>query len=99
MLIGTPLYAAGIERGDRLVSLAGRPTVTEADVQAVLASRKPGDQIPAVVVSRDGRRETSITLAEDPAVEVVTFEQAGLELTDAARTFREAWMRSRVAAR
>ncbi len=99
VLIGTPLYAAGIERGDRLVSLAGRPTVTEADVEAVLASRKPGDQVPAVVVSRDGRRETSITLAEDPTVEVVTFEQAGLELPDAARTFREAWMRSRVAVR
>jgi predicted metalloprotease with PDZ domain len=96
VLIGTPLYAAGIERGDRLVSLGGRPTVTEADVEAVLSSRKPGEQLPAVVVSRDGRRETSITLAENPAVEVVTFEAVGRELPETARAFREAWLGSRV---
>ncbi len=97
VLIGSPLYAAGIEPGDRLVSLGGRPTVTEADVDAVLSQRKPGDQVPAVILSRDGRRETSITLAENPAVEVVTFEAAGMELSDAAKAFREAWLRSRVA--
>ena len=97
-LIGTPLYAAGIERGDRLVSLGGRPIVTEADVEAVLASRKPGDQLPAVIIGRDGRRETSVTLGESPEVEVVTFEAAGMPLPDEARTFRDAWMRSRVAA-
>jgi predicted metalloprotease with PDZ domain len=98
VLIGTPLYAAGIERGDRLVSLGGRPVVTEADVEAVLASRKPGDQVPAVIAGRDGRRETSITLTENPAVEVVTFEAAGMPLSEEARAFREAWMRSRVRA-
>jgi predicted metalloprotease with PDZ domain len=98
VLIGTPLYAAGIERGDRLVSLGGRPVVTEADVEAVLASRKPGDQVPAVIVGRGGRRETSVTLAESPEVEVVTFEAVGMPLSEEARAFREAWMRSRVAA-
>ena len=98
VLIGTPLYASGIERGDRLVSLGGRPVVTEADVEAVLASRKPGDQVPAVIVGRDGRRETSVTLAESPAVEVVTFESAGMPLSEEAKAFREAWMRSRVPA-
>lgn len=95
VLIGSPLYAAGVERGDRLVSLAGRATTTEADVEAVLASRKPGERVPAVIVSRDGRREVTLELAESPQVEVTTFETAGRAVTPEIVAFRSAWMGSK----
>jgi predicted metalloprotease with PDZ domain len=99
VLVGTPLYAAGIEKGDRIVSLDGRATVTAADVDAVLGGRKPGDQLPALILSRDGRREATITLAEDPRVEVVTFETAGIPVSDAVAAFRDAWMASKAVKR
>ena len=94
-LIGTPAYAAGIERGDRLVSLAGRATVTAADVEAVLGSRRPGEAVPAVVIGRDGRRDVTLTLAESPRLEVVTYEEAGMPVSEAVRAFRERWMASK----
>ena len=96
VLVGTPLYEAGIESRDRLVSLAGRTTTTEADIDAVLSGLKPGATIPAVIIGRDGRRETTITVAESPRVEVVTFESAGMAVTPAITTFRDAWMGSKV---
>ena len=98
-LIGTPAYAAGLERGDRLVSLAGRSTVTAADVEAVLGSRRPGETVPAVIIGREGRREVNVTLAESPRLEVVTYEEAGMPVSDAIREFRERWMASKAVGR
>ncbi len=81
--VGSPLYEAGVERGDRLVSLDGRRTVTEADVDAVLSGKRPGDVIPTVIIGRTGRRETSVRLQEDFRLEVV----AGT-----ATPLRNAWL-------
>ena len=96
VLIGTPLYEAGIDSRDRLVSLAGRATTTQADVDAVLSGLTPGATVPAVIISRDGRRATTIRVAESPRVEVVTFESAGIPVTPAITAFRDAWMGSKV---
>lgn len=96
ILIGTPAYAAGIEHGDRLVSLGGRQVVTAADVDAALSGQKPGNTIPAEIVGHDGRRAVTITLAESPQLEIVTFEEAGMPVSDEIRAFRESWMASRV---
>lgn len=69
--VGSPLYDAGVERADRLVSLDGRRTITEADVDAVLSGKRPGDVIPAVIIGRTGQREVSVTLQEDFRLEIV----------------------------
>lgn len=81
--VGSPLYEAGVERGDRLVSLDGRRTITEADVDAVLSGKRPGDQITAVIIGRTGRREVPVRLQEDFRLEVV----AGT-----ATPLRRAWL-------
>jgi len=96
VLVGTPAYVAGIAQGDRLVSLAGRGTVAVADLDNVLSSLKPGARIPAVIMSRDGRREVVLVLAEDPRMEIVPYEMAGLPVTTAIRDFRESWLGSKV---
>ncbi len=93
--IGSPLYAAGIERGDRLVTLAGRALVTSADLDAALSDRKAGAVVPAVIIGREGRKEVPITLAEDFTLEVVTFEKAGRPVTRAIERFRLGWMAPR----
>lgn len=93
--IGSPLYAAGIERGDRLVSVAGRALVTSADLDAALSDRKAGAVVPAVIIGREGRKEVPITLAEDFTLEVVTFEKAGRPVTRAIERFRLGWMAPR----
>ena len=40
-------------------------------------------------------QSVEVTLEEDPAIEVVTYEDAGLEVTSAIRNFRSEWLDSR----
>lgn len=97
-LVGTPLYAAGVAQGDRLVSLDGRAIATTEDVAAALAARSPGDAIPLVAESRGTTLRATLTLAENPRLTAVTFEQAGRALTEEIRRFRAAWLGSKAGA-
>jgi predicted metalloprotease with PDZ domain len=81
--VGSPLYDAGVERGDQLVSLDGRRTITEADVEAVLSGTRPGATIPAVIIGRTGQRRVSLTLQEDFRLEIVA---------EATTPLRDAWL-------
>lgn len=92
-IVGTPIYAAGMEQGDYLVSLAGRPVTAPDDVTEILQSRRPGDVIPVVFESRGTRHEASITLAASPRLVAELYEQAGRPVTPAMRALRAAWLR------
>lgn len=94
-LIGSPIYDAGLDRGDRIITLDGRNVASESDVAAILAARAPGDRIQVTFEQRGQTRTATITLAEDPTLEVVTFEKAGRPVSDEVRAFRDAWLGSR----
>jgi hypothetical protein len=73
--------------------LDGQNVRTFADVSALLRRRAPGDTIVVVFADRSGASRTSkITLAEDPAMEIVPIEAAGGTLTEAQRAFRQGWL-------
>jgi len=44
---------------------------------------------------RAGRRDASVTIAENPALQVVTFEDAGRNPTDQQLAFRAKWLSTR----
>ena len=91
---GTPAYAAGLDRGDLVVSIDGQ-AATMAAWQAVLR-RRPGEVVRLTIERRDGTRAAvTLTLAADPTIQVVAAETIG-PLSDAARSFRDAWLRTRV---
>lgn len=93
-VIGSPLYEAGVDRGDWIVSLDGRRLRRRADLEAILRAHGPGETVSLVFESRDGRHEASVVLAEDRRLEVVTYEVAGRTPTDAMQTFRDPWLSS-----
>jgi S1-C subfamily serine protease len=91
----SPVYAAGLERDDRILSIGGTPVTTEAMVREAIGRRKPGDTVAIDFERRGGERVTStLHLVADPRVEAVTFEEAGRPLTEAHRRFRRAWLGS-----
>lgn len=96
VLVGTPAYLAGLETGDRILSLDGRAITSPGDVGAILAARPIGDQIEIVFESRGQRVEGRVDLTSDPRLEVVTFEEAGREVTASIRAFRSDWLASKV---
>lgn len=90
---GTPAFAAGLERGDIVTSIAGQAFTTLA---AALKDRKPGDALaiefrrPSGVVVK-----STLTLGEDPALQAVTVESTGGTLTAEQQAFRESWVGSK----
>ncbi len=94
-MAGTPLYEAGVDRGDQLVSAGGSPIRSEADWRSLIGSRAPGDEVPLVLRQRGREVRTTLRLTADPRVEVVPLERAGESPNEAQRAFREAWLRSR----
>ena len=97
-LVGTPLYEAGLDRGDRIIALAGRPVRSDDDVNAVLAAHAPGDVVEIRYEQRGREVTATLRLAEDPRLEVVTYERAGRPVTAEIRRFREAWLGSKAGA-
>ncbi|MFV1988917.1 MAG: M61 family peptidase, partial [Gemmatimonadota bacterium] len=93
--IGSPLYEAGVDRGDLIASIGDRTLTSAADWQAVRRTHAPGDETTIVFESRGRRKTAQIRFSADPRLEVVTFESAGMPVTDAMREFRGAWTDSR----
>ena len=87
-----PMYSAGLDQDDELQQMDGRRINGDGDVAAVLQKRKPGDTIPIVFIDRTGVPKTvSISLGEDPHVDVVPAETGGT-LSAAQKAFRERWL-------
>ncbi len=92
--IGTPLYEAGLDRGDVIVTIGGAPVRDAGDVDEVLRRHGAGDRIAVRYRTRGGARDTTLEIGADPDLEVVTFEAAGREVAEAVRAFRSRWLGS-----
>jgi predicted metalloprotease with PDZ domain len=92
--IETPAYAAGLDVDDELRQMDGARLTTTEEVGSILRRHRPGDAIPVVVVDRTGlTRSTTLTLKEDPRIELLPVESAGGSLTPGQRAFRDRWLR------
>ncbi len=94
-LIGSPLYEAGVERGDRILSIGGLSIRSDADWQAAKAAQRPGDVTQITFEQRGVRRNMRLGVALDPRVAVVPVEKAGGEFTSAQQMFRGDWLGSK----
>ncbi|MDH3223738.1 MAG: M61 family peptidase [Gemmatimonadota bacterium] len=91
----TPLYRAGIERDDVLVSLDGEALIGARVFNGVLDAHRPGDRIPVVWRSRGGEFVGEIVVESDPNLTVRPAEAAGGSLSAGARAFRNEWLSPR----
>lgn len=95
-LVGTPVYKAGLDAGDVILKADGQDLKDEQAFDELVASKKPGDKITVDYHNRTGDHQTTITLEENPYLEVVTYEQAGMQLSKEQQDFRNAWLSSKV---
>ncbi|HEX5069285.1 MAG TPA: hypothetical protein VFV78_03645 [Vicinamibacterales bacterium] len=91
---GTPVYDAGIDLGDTIMTIDGEAATAAA--WAALSTRKPGDPVPLTIRRRDGKT-VSVTLAikPDPTVIIDDLAVSGA-LTPEQKAFREAWVSTKV---
>jgi predicted metalloprotease with PDZ domain len=91
-----PMYAAGADEDDEIQRIDGTQIFSMEDFSSVLRRHKPGDRVSLTFLRRGGEAKTaSLTLQEDPEVEVVAIENAGGVLTAAQRAFRQRWLGAR----
>jgi predicted metalloprotease with PDZ domain len=96
---GGSLYRAGVDRGDRIFGVDGTATPSADALTAALRGHAAGETVRLDVLQRGVRHEVPVTLVENPGVEVVTYEKAGMPVTDAMRTLRRQWLGSKAGGR
>jgi predicted metalloprotease with PDZ domain len=93
---GCPAFEAGLDQGDAILALDGKPLDGRTTLASVLKLHKPGDRIGVSFRRRNGTTGTAtITLKGNPAMEVVAVESAGNTMTSEQKQFRSAWLGSR----
>lgn len=89
-----PLYAAGLDRGDRIERVGGRQIRSEKDFTKAVGRLKPSEMV-TLLVSQRGlpARPVQLTVAADPAVKVVRAETVvGQPVTDGQKALRRRWL-------
>lgn len=94
-LHGSPIFDAGLDRGDRIVAWEGKPIRNDAELNAWLHAHKPGDQVQLSVDSRSGHRDVNVTLRESPALQILPYERVGRAPSPDMLTLRNAWLSSK----
>ncbi|MDR3713672.1 MAG: PDZ domain-containing protein [Puia sp.] len=88
----TPLYDAGLDIDDQITKLGDRPIHTNDDLITALAAHTPGEKLDIVYLHREEEKTATIVLKEDPALEVVSFENKGMTVSPEMLRFRQDWL-------
>ena len=86
-MIGSPLYDAGLDRGDLIVSIDRLKIKSQGKWTNALSRYQPGDTATIRFIQRGIERSSEITFDESPLLEIVLDDAS-----DAQHAFREAWL-------
>ncbi|WP_069129950.1 M61 family metallopeptidase [Rhodohalobacter halophilus] len=88
-IVGSPIYEAGINRNDEIVSIDGVSLASVNSIDEILSSKSPGDQV-EVTFNRLGEEySVNIELAEDPSIRTGLIER----LSESQTEKRSAWLK------
>ena len=91
-LRGTPVYDAGLDIDDKILSIDNQDVRTIADLNTVLSRLHPSAAVDIRYLHRNEEKKATIRPIENPAMSVITFEQAGRPVTPAIQQFRKSWL-------
>jgi predicted metalloprotease with PDZ domain len=91
-LRGTPIYDAGLDVDDKIISIDNQDIRTYSDLAAVLDRLQPGNPVNIRYQHRNEERTARITPRENSGLLVESFETAGLAVTPAISQFRQSWL-------
>jgi predicted metalloprotease with PDZ domain len=94
-LRGTPLYDAGLDIEDKIISIDNQDIRMFSDLTAALDRIHPGNSVNIRYLHRNEDRTTRITPQENPGSIVESFETASLPVTTAITKFRQSWLGTR----
>lgn len=92
---GSPIFGAGMSNGDILLRVDNAVIRNQQQLDLLLSRKSPGERVMLEYQSLGETRSAAVDLAEDPTLELILFEDAGLELTDEMIEFRNNWLGSK----
>jgi predicted metalloprotease with PDZ domain len=87
--IGSPLYQAGLDRGDRVLDIGGEFSESAGDLRSFLQNHTPGEIVSVRFESRGQTYETGMTLASDPTLAGAL--ETGADSSEGKRDFLRRW--------
>ncbi|MBM61775.1 MAG: peptidase M61 [Acidobacteria bacterium] len=93
---GSPLYRAGVERDDLLVSIDGQNLSSRGRLETLLGNLGGRQQVTLEYRRLGVTVTTELAVQDDPALEVVSIEQLGRPLTADQERFRADWLGGKV---
>jgi predicted metalloprotease with PDZ domain len=87
---GSPLYKAGIERGDQIIKVGRRDIHNESKWNSALEQFKPGERTIIEYIQRGKKLSTNITFIENPKLKVKRISDD--ELNDDQKEFLLKWV-------
>jgi len=91
----TPVYIAGLDRGDELLAFDGVAISGPSRLEELVQRRRPGDRVRLSVRRRGTAHELTLMVAEDPRLQLVPVERTGRPASPAEREFRQRWLGSK----
>ncbi len=91
-IIASPLYEAGLDRGDEVLAIDRLKIDNETQWDDTVGRYEPGDTATIRYMQRGVERLAEIRFDEDGKLEVVTFESADMQVSADQLAFRSAWM-------
>jgi predicted metalloprotease with PDZ domain len=91
-IINSPLYNAGLDRGDQVLSINRLKIHTPDQWDNAIGRYSPGDTATIRFIQRGIERTAVLTFAEDNELEVVTYEAADMAVSKSQLAFRKSWI-------
>jgi predicted metalloprotease with PDZ domain len=88
----SPVYKAGLGRGDTVISLNGTAIAQAGDWERVLSALTPGTEVDLVFESRGEKKTARVTVEKNDRLDVVPLP----ERTPQQETLRAGWLASKV---
>lgn len=77
---------------DKITALDDHPVRSLSDLNRILSSHHPGTRVYIRYIHRQLEKTAGMVLQQDPQLEVVTYEKAGLPVTGDMLQFRKSWL-------
>ena len=86
--MGTPLYEAGLEGGDEIISIAGKMLRSGDSVEDLIANRRPGQSVSMIYRRWGEEKNVRVTLGSSPNYQVKVQKRPSAEV----KALREPWL-------
>lgn len=93
-LVGSPLYLAGLDRGDQIRQVGRYRIRTEQNWRRMLSRVSPDEVLGIEYLQRGIERHSEVKFIANPSLKIVSLESEGAVLSTAQESFRQDWLGS-----